>query len=423
MKQFVKISGITSVFVGLLILFYSCKTHPSIPDVTTDPITGITLTSAISGGNVISDGNAEVTVRGVCWSISENPTTSDNKTLNGSGTGLFTSNLDQLTPGTKYFVRAYATNSEGTAYGSQQTFTTNSVQIASLTSTQVTSINITTAISGGNITSDGGGTITERGVCWNTSENPVITDSKTSDGDGTGSFTSNLTGLSANTVYYIRAYATNSAGTAYGNQLTFTTLNTGQFYDIDGNLYNSITIGSQIWMVENLMTTKFNDGSDIPLVEDAGAWSVLNAPGYCWYNNDEATNKNLYGALYHWLTGNTGKLCPTGWHLPSDAEWTILTDYLGGEDLAGEKLKESGTTHWASPNTGATNETGFSALPGGYRAIDGSFDKIGNNGFWDSSTEYNTSNRYGRVMSYDSSNVYRARLGKRRGLSVRCIKD
>jgi uncharacterized protein (TIGR02145 family) len=193
--------------------------------------------------------------------------------------------------------------------------------------------------------------------------------------------------------------------------------------DGDNNNYPVVEIGTQVWMAENLKTTKYKDGTPVPLVTDAAAWSVLNAPGYCWYNNDEATYKIIYGALYHWNTGNTGNLCPTGWHVPSTAEWTALTTYLGSEIGTAGKLKETGTTHWSSPNTGATNEYGFSALPGGHRGIDGTFSNIGTYGYWDSSTEYNSSNRYGRVMINSSSDVTVGPYGKRQGISVRCLKD
>jgi uncharacterized protein (TIGR02145 family) len=193
--------------------------------------------------------------------------------------------------------------------------------------------------------------------------------------------------------------------------------------DGDNNNYQVVVIGTQIWMAENLKTTKYKDSTPVPLVEDAASWAVLNAPGYCWYNNDAAANKSVYGALYHWLTINTGNLCPSGWHIPSDVEWTTLTNFLGGEAVSAGKLKETGTTHWQGPNTGATNEFGFTALPGGNRGIDGTFSNIGSNGYWDSATEYNSSNRYGRAMNYNTLDLVRGPYGKRRGLSVRCLKD
>jgi uncharacterized protein (TIGR02145 family) len=176
-------------------------------------------------------------------------------------------------------------------------------------------------------------------------------------------------------------------------------------------------------MAENLKTTKYSNNSDIPLVTDANAWGTQSTPGYCWYYNDADANKTTYGALYNWYTVNTGILCPTGWHVPTDAEWTVLTDYLGGEAVAGGKLKEVGFSHWSSPNTSATNETGFTALPGGYRNLDGLFSWVGDLGHWWSSTEVNTYDSWFRSMSYGSKLVDRGNDRKRYGFSVRCLRD
>jgi uncharacterized protein (TIGR02145 family) len=192
--------------------------------------------------------------------------------------------------------------------------------------------------------------------------------------------------------------------------------------DIDGNAYHSITIGTQTWMVENLKTTKYNDGTAIPVVTDNDAWASLTTPGYCWYNNDSVTYKDTYGALYNWYTVNTGKLAPKGWHVATDDEWATLTTYVGGESVAGGKLKEAGTTHWSSPNTGATNEIGFSALPGGYRG-NGIFTKVGSYGGWWSLNAIDPTNPYFRGMSYNIAYVGRSYFNMNYGFSVRCVRD
>ena len=195
--------------------------------------------------------------------------------------------------------------------------------------------------------------------------------------------------------------------------------------DKDGNVYTSVTIGTQIWMVENLKTTKYNDNTNIPLVSDNAEWAALSGPAYCWYNN-YATNKNDHGALYNWYAVNTGKLCPTGWHVPTDAEWTILTTFLGGESVAGGKLKETGTTHWYDPNTGATNETGFTALPCGSRNYDGQFEATDQIRFdvywWTPSTDFDYM-AIARYVNYYESGIYPWELIKEHGMSVRCVKD
>ena len=276
--------------------------------------------------------------------------------------------------------------------------------------------------------------IIQYGHCWNTSGGPTVSYLKTELGSKSspGSFNSILTGLSLNTLYYVRAYAANSFGTTYGDEIEFWTIwDNLTISDIDGNVYQMVQIGNQIWMKENLKTTKYNDGTAIPLITDPDAWWNLTTPGYCWYNNDKATYKATYGALYNWHVVNTGKLCPTGWHVPSDAEWTTLITYLGGEDVAGGKLKEAGTTHWDSPNTGATNESGFTALPGGYTYLDtnlgGTFVCIGGSGggsgIWWSSTESLTVSAYALGINSEYSDVYLGGDSKENGFSVRCLRD
>ena len=193
------------------------------PTVTTTAITGITTISATGGGNVTSIGSAPVTARGVCWSTSTLPVATGSHTTDGTGLGVFTSTLTGLTPSTYYYVRAYATNSVGTSYGVQTSFTTSAIVLATVTTTAITFINPTTATGGGNVTSDGGGTVSSRGICWSTSTTPTTANSHTTETGGTGVFTSTLTGLTASTFYYVRAYAINQAGTAYGTQVTFTT--------------------------------------------------------------------------------------------------------------------------------------------------------------------------------------------------------
>jgi uncharacterized protein (TIGR02145 family) len=203
---------------------------------------------------------------------------------------------------------------------------------------------------------------------------------------------------------------------------------TGTVNDIDGNVYLTIGIGNQIWMAGNLKTTKFNDGSNIPFITDQTVWAGLTTPAYCWYNNDQSSMGNIYGALYNRfavsiLNNGAKNVCPIGWHVPANPEWTVLINYLGGANFAGGKLKEKGTVLWQSPNTEATDENGFKALPGGFRTSDGEFNGIGFFGYWWSSSEdhanYGTgwtlSSSYGYINSSDNLN--------QAGFSVRCVKD
>jgi uncharacterized protein (TIGR02145 family) len=194
--------------------------------------------------------------------------------------------------------------------------------------------------------------------------------------------------------------------------------------DGDNNSYPVVNIGSQTWMAENLKTTKFKDGTtSIPNVTDNTAWDALSTPAYCWYNNNEATYKASYGALYNWYALNTRNLCPTGWHVPTDDEWTGMITFLGGGSVAGGKLKEPGTTHWLSPNTGATNESGYTLLPGGYRNVLGTFINAGNYGYLWSSTEYANNYAWYRYIYYSASNVYSMNNWKNCAFSVRCLQD
>ncbi len=238
--------------------------------VTTVNASSITENSATTGGNVTDDGGASITARGVCWSTSKNPTVTDSKTTNGTGKGSFTSDLSNLSPSTTYYVIAYATNSEGTAYGNQVEFTTIAGS-ASVITTDVNNVTENSATSGGNITDDGGDQITARGVCWSTSENPTVADSKTTDGSGTGSFTSELTDLSPFATYYVRAYVTNNVGTAYGNQVVFTTI---------AGSASVITVDAS-----NITDNSATSGGNV--TDDGG--DQITARGVCWSTSENPT--------------------------------------------------------------------------------------------------------------------------------------
>ncbi|HDR88604.1 MAG TPA: hypothetical protein ENN63_03110 [Bacteroidetes bacterium] len=224
------------------------------------------------------------------------------------------------------------------------------------------------------------------------------------------------------TKHYVDSIVVLLMNESAGSNETFLSPDTGILTDVENNSYGIIKIGTQWWMTENLKATKYNDGDDIPLVEDY-TWSDLDTPGYCYYQNDQATYGELYGALYNWHAVNTGKLCPDGWHVPSDEEWKVLTDFLGGIDVAGGKMKETGTEHWLDPNTGATNESGFTGLPGGDRSSSGAFGTDETTGHWWSSTELTTLNSWCRGLHYDNDDVNERYYYKRGGFSVRCVRD
>lgn len=193
--------------------------------------------------------------------------------------------------------------------------------------------------------------------------------------------------------------------------------------DIDGNVYNTVTIGTQIWMKENLKVTKLNDGTPMTLVLNDNDWGSNTVPSYSWCGND-ANTKNIYGILYNCYCVMTNKLCPSGWHVPTDAEWTTLTDFLGGEDVAGGKMKEKGTTHWLSPNTDATNESGFTGLPAGYRHQWSPADQVGEDAyFWSSTIREVSGENWLRSLGTLGSDCSRFDNKYENGLSIRCIKN
>lgn len=413
----------------------SFKTKDGVIKLYTEEATSITALSATVKGYIQEEGGTPVTERGFCVSKSPNPTT-ENKIANTSNFSTFTTNFTGLIHNITYYVRSYAINSIGTFYGNEIIFNTLD-GVIKLTTNNVTGITPSWANSGGTITSDGGAEITARGVVWNISQNPTVNlSTKTNNGTGIGSFTSSILGLHPATIYYVRAYATNSLGTTYGNELSFESTSYGTFTDSrDGNSYKWILIGNQVWMAENL---KY-----LPSVVGPATGSLTTSYYYVYdYDGTDVneakakSNYDTYGVLYNWTAAMNGAassitnpsgvkgVCPTGWHLPSHAEWTELINYLGGPIVAGGKLKEIGSEHWwATPNIDATNETGFTALPGGFCNGNGSFYNIGFTGYWWSASEDNAGIAWSRGMnSYDRS-AYSGSYVKDFGFCVRCVRD
>ena len=312
--------------------------------------------------------------------------------------------------------------------------------LPTVTTNEVTNVKETTAYCGGKVADEGCCVVTSRGVCWNTEPNPTVENFHTSNGSGTGNFTSNLTELVANTTYYVRAYATNSAGTAYGEEKSFTAYATvvdaqscpkaPRVTDGDGNVYNTVLIGEQCWMRQNLRTTKRADGATI----DGGGSNTSDTAPYYYDYSSSSIPLEVRGYLYNWPAAMVA--CPAGWHLPSDAEWKQLTDYIkgqsefvcdGGTDNIAKAL--ASTSRWNSTSTAcavgngqeANNAAGFSALPAG-RCNGSSFRSDGLVAHYWSSTE-GSSGVYERYLHYNSANVSRSNLGKDEGFSVRCIWD
>lgn len=424
----------------------------NVPSVTTKTVANITDSSATCGGNVTSNGGstASLLAKGICWSTSQNPTINDSMVTDTSAQTNYTCVMTGLIPGTTYYVRAFATNGGGIAYGTQRNFTTKT--IPSVTTNTVSSITSTTAICGGNVTATGGASVTARGVCWSTSQNPTVSDSHTINGTGTGSFTSSMTGLTLGTTYYVRAYATNGVGTSYGEQRSFTTVvadgdpcpGASTVIDYDNNIYNTVQIGNQCWMKENLRTTHYANGESVSL----GTSTSTTTP-YRYNPDNNSNNVPTYGYLYNWpavMHGTSSSsanpsgvqgICPIGWHVPSDAEWTQLTDYVGsqtqyqcGNNSENIAKALASTTGWYSNtntcavgnNPGTNNATVFSALPaGGYLVGDYYYFGYYAN-FW-SATEDDVYDACYRSLSYKYAYVGRYGHNKYTGFSVRCVRD
>jgi len=316
-----------------------------------------------------------------------------------------------------------------------------------IVTSQVTSIVLTSAVSGGNITSDGGASVTARGVAYGTAQNPTRANRTTSNGTGIGVFTSTLSGLTASTQYYVRAYATNYVGTGYGSQVSFRTLAAGSpqqcpgtptVTDVDNNTYNTVQIGTQCWMKSNLKVSKYRNGNNIPTGLSDSAWEYTTSGTYAISDNNPV-NDGLYGKMYnHYAVTDIRGLCPTGWHVPSDGEWNILVKYLdpnadtvsvGGGSTAGGALKSTATQPtvggWFDPNVGATNSSGFTALPGGLKVVGGGFYYNTLNGYWWSSSVSSGFNAgaWCRWLDHHSSTIYRNGNLRINGASVRCLKD
>ena len=321
--------------------------------------------------------------------------------------------------------------------------------LPSVTTNQVSGITYSAASCGGNITNEGSDVVTARGVCWSTGAIPTVESRHTSDGSGTGEFGSSITDLIPQTTYKVRAYATNSFGTGYGQEVEFTSEDQeyGTLEDTDGNSYKTIQIGSQTWMAENLRVTHYPDGTPVPLVTDQNEWETYGDNdidrAYCWYGNDSLTYSQKYGALYTFAAATNGTpwdgitnvqgVCPDGWHVPSQSDWYGLESYMryqGFNQVMGTvlKSKEGWYNYEGDPEGNGTDVFHFGGLPGGLRdwREESAFTGEGIRGVWWSSMEYPSSNHtvgqtYALIFNFPTlAHFYDA---KSAGISVRCIKD
>lgn len=429
---------------------FSCSSdetenNPTLPVLTTANAGNITLTTAISGGNITADGGADITARGVVWNTSSNPTISlTTKTTDGTGIGSFTSNVINLTLNTTYYVRAYATNSVGTAYGNEVTFTTSAIQLPVLTTSAISNITQNTASSGGNITSDGGGAITSRGVVWSTTQNPTIElSTKTTDGSGNGTFNSNITNLTPNTQYYVRAYATNSAGTGYGNELLFTTqtIPNANLYPTGTVFCNNIAtavvdvinpVTGKIWMDRNLGATQVATSStDSASYGDLYQWG-RRADGHQCRNSSTTTILSLNDQPSH---GNfiTETLTPRDWRNPGNNNLWQGETGINNPCPIGYRIPTI-TEYLQEMNTwNANNSDGAFSTPlkfpmagqreGSYGAITNITSGVGNGSYWSSTVSTVINQTQSRMFNFNYATSGAFDDYRVNGKSIRCIKN
>lgn len=449
-KYYVKAYATNEVSTSYGIQISFSTSTIEIPELTTYQIDSVYCTAARTGGNITDENGGSVTAKGICWKTSPNPTTSDSHTNNGPGSGSFIGKITGLSPSTTYYLRAYATNSAGTAYGNEFNFATPAPTVATLFTKSIPTITVNSATVRVTVQDDGGSTVSSRGVCWNTMGNPTVSDSKSSDATGTNDFLSQISSLTPNSLYYVKAYAVNSVGTAYGNEMIFRTY-AGTVTDADGNSYYTIIIGDQTWMASNLNTTKFRNGDPIPTTNPANLdISAESAPKYQWVYNGNNSNESIYGRLYTWYAAtDTRNVCPAGWHLSTSNDWSKLENYLVSNGykfdgtttstsrnkiakaLAGITLWQPSETPGAAGNTDFAiyrNKSGFTALPGGARYLSGQFNGqfagLGSQANYFLNSEWDINTGGAKYIDFNNTDLVNiGMLKKEVALSLRCVAD
>lgn len=527
-----------TLMILMAILSISCEKKPKIPGIITAEISDITTNSAVSGGEITDDGGASIISMGICWGASDNPTI-ENNFINVSGnTASFTGQLTGLLPKSRYFIRAFASNSAGTGYGESRTFTTLG-DTPSVTVANANNISINSAVLNGTVTphslpttvvfefgksAEYGNTISASQVPVSGSESislsalvsnllpgttyhfrmkaenslgiiyssdmtfrtsgdmPVIilpgavaaVNTVTFKGsvnpnylattvsfewgisDAYGNtfslqdpvsgnelinLSANILGLTPETTYHFRIIAINALGTTRSQDMSFTTFTVA---DLENNYYHSVKIGTQTWFVENLKSTRFNDGTSIPLVTSQNDWNSARTYACCYYNNSSVNSDN-YGAMYNYYVVNMSSngrknVCPAGWHVPAKAEWSTLFSFLtdngygndgNGNDIAKSLAAGNGWNTDLTPgsvgnNLSDNNRSGFTALAGGIRTdAEQGFIQMGVRGsWWGTPDDYSLGFSYwcNDIFNFESI-VHQANASSNYGLSIRCIKD
>jgi uncharacterized protein (TIGR02145 family) len=436
-------------FLFLNIFILGCKEKELIKPITKPIVkTGdflLTSPSAVTiSGEVVEDGGSVVIERGIVVGKIPNPSFGDLKLLSGRDLGTYSVQLSDLSPGIKYYFRAFATNSIGTSFGIEKEFSTSAI-LPTLNTISISEITATGAKLGGEITNDGGSPITEKGICISLQPNPTVTDRKILMGIGSDPYSKAVDSLEINKQYYVRAYAKNSVGIAYGQNVGFSTLSYVKgngMYDNDKNFYKTVIINGKEWMAENLRTNYINDGRLISQVwaNNSENWgkvcigSTSMTEPLVFFRSEQDAEK--FGHLYSWHAAQL--VCPTGWRLPTGQDFDSLINYLGGYAIAGSKMKDNTPNLWNTTTSQGSNSSGFSARPAGNFARTSLVEsKLINQGisvqFWStSSLGFQTQCPDGYAPRYElrsnsqEVNVqtfFGCECTKSVGRSVRCIKS
>lgn len=415
--------GLFSTLVLLVILLTNCKKAKPVrsASVTTAPVTNITANSAESGGTITDAGNLPVSHVGVCWATHAAPTIADSVSSGAFGNINFTVDVTNLNANTTYYLRAFAENEAGTGYGNEMSFVTSkgvpTVVTADISNNQGLQVQ-----TGGNVINDGGDTVTATGVCWSITPQPTIADSHiVNPVPGTGLFTDTITNLDL-TTYYVRAFATNSYGTTYGNEISFTVSATATVSDIEGNVYPTVMFGTQTWMATNLRVTHYQNGDSIINGLTGFDWGD-SATGAFTFPNGDTTNDKVYGKLYNiYAVNDPRNIAPQGWHVATDSDWQVLEFYEG----------------MSASDTGALNERGIIGakfLPEGSSGLNllnagiidpttGTYLYFGARGYYWTSTPGISGQNWFRAFNTitgDPAPIYRSYNNL--GQAVRCVRN
>jgi uncharacterized protein (TIGR02145 family) len=416
--------------VIILLLLTSCDYYIKPPYSSYTSITGITALEATAKSRIIWDGGSGLTECGFCWNTSGSPTKADSYAEADLVNERFSYKIENLSGGTKYYIRSYAENKAGIFYGDVISFITSAYKLPVVSTPWVSDVtHNSVATTGGGISYDNSYNVFSKGVCWSTSRNPTVADQTLDLGSGFGGMGCNIGELTPGTVYFLRGYATNTVGTAYGENRVIRTFD-GYTTDYEGHVYSTVRLGNQEWINRNLETRYFTNGDMISTTGTATTNTEQeDKPVYQWafqYHEDHPELLDFEGRLYTWYTAtDSRKICPAGWHLPSNDEWNVLLTHLGGNTLTSRDIRWGFNYYWDSMlNEGAT-EGSFGVQLVGFRSANGQFQYGSNYGtYWWSATEESSGNGYSIYCGKsDIDKVTQSVNNKKDGFSVRCVKD